>query len=142
MLDCISNEGLESSLKQSLNAALLQNSGPFLGFKIYSFKCVGDSILNPLCHVYRWTGRVYRPKDLAMMKVSNPGLNPGGMSVAAGGRSLRSSHPIPGSKPLLASPGSPILEVFVRPQAATGPRAQRYLHQAVSLRLPTMEEVC
>ena len=49
------------------------------------------------------------------------------------------THSLPGAKS--TSPGSPILEVFVRPQAASGPGAQRYLHQAVSLRLPTMEEV-
>jgi len=77
-----------------------------------------------------------------MMKVTKPDFLPGNMSGAGGGRSLRSSHPpIPGSSSAASSLGSPILEVFVRPQAASGPRAQRYLHQAVSLRLPTMEEV-
>ena len=69
------------------------------------------------------------------MKVNKPDMS---------GRSLgrSSSSLLGGSKgSSAASAGSPILEVFVRPQAATGPGAQRYLHQAVSLRLPTMEEV-
>ena len=89
----------------------------------------------------RWTGRIYRPKDLAMMKVSKAELQGGGS------RTLRSSTlPLqgpknPSSSSSSSSSGSPILEVFVRPQAASGPGAQKYLHQAVSLRLPTMEEV-
>ncbi len=56
------------------------------------------------------------------------------ISRARGGpSSLLSSKP---------SPGSPILEVFVRPQeGGAGAGTQRFLHQAVSLRVPTMEEV-
>lgn len=72
----------------------------------------------------RWTGRVFRPRDIAEMKVQKSDFLSRSIVRAV----------TPPAKPT----GSPILEVFIRPEDdAQG----KYQHQAVSLRLPTTEEV-
>lgn len=96
--------------------------------------------------VTRWTGRVFRPRDIAELKVQKLDV--------FGRQPLR-----PSFGPSRPS-GSPVLEVFLRPEGGAGAggsssssaastgsgggaggRTPRYLHQAVSLRLPTSEEV-
>lgn len=88
-------------------------------------------VLCAIIALLRWTGRAFRPREIASMKVNKPRPS-SRLPYASTGR--------PGTP---ASSGTPVLEVFVRPEAA-GPlsgQTPQYLHQAVSLRLPTVEEV-
>ena len=111
-----------------------------------------DDPIGHLLHVTqeynRWTGRVFRPRDIAAMKNKD--------KTAMMPRLGRSSS----SSSLSLSLGSPVLEVFLRPadqieQPSSDTQdlmnglqsipslspPPRYLQQAVSLRLPTMEEI-
>lgn len=110
-----------------------------------------DDPIGHLLHISReynrWTGRVFRPRDIAEMKLNKP--------QPFLGRSLP-QRPLPRSSSQ-TSAGSPIFEVFLRPsdqldnhssepgvegaKVQSGGKRPRYVHQAVSLRLPTMSEM-
>lgn len=135
------------------DAAVLRDEG-LTGLKGW---WAGQAKDDPIGHVLqitqeynRWTGRVFRPRDIAAMKVNKPTL-----------LRMGKASPSPSLPPSL---GSPILEIFLRPsnqleqspsstdtldlqtnQSSSSQSSQslnsRFLQQAVSLRLPTMEEV-
>ncbi|GAX77454.1 hypothetical protein CEUSTIGMA_g4898.t1 [Chlamydomonas eustigma] len=101
----------------------------------------GQSEDDPVGHIMhitpeysRWTGRVFRPREIAEMKSTGKSSRRSTTTAPAVGASTFSSQL---SKP---SPGIPIMEVFLKAKECQGREGSEYEHKAVSLRVPTFDE--
>eukprot|EP00798_Chlamydomonas_sp_ICE-L_P008659 gene8659-34110_t len=92
--------------------------------------CSKDDPVGHLLHVKaeygRWTGRVYRARDLEDMYLR---------------RGSPRARTTPSLSPATKTVGSPVIEVFLRNTAGSSVSQGELVHQAVSLRIPTMDEV-
>mmetsp|Transcript_37767 Transcript_37767/g.84208 ORF Transcript_37767/g.84208 Transcript_37767/m.84208 type:complete len:920 (+) Transcript_37767:152-2911(+) len=134
------------ALEQYAEAAKLRDDA-MAGLQGWWAGASEDDPVGHLLHVQaefgRWTGRAYRPRDIAEMKVKS---GKGGVTGGLAQRLERTLHSRDASSNSSSSRtvGSPIMEVFVRPAAGEEEdkaSRQRFTHQAVSLRVPTADEV-